>query len=106
FAGQGYLEYVVWAVGCMTTSVPLPGREAVLGIKFLHCGILATGIFQITYLLGCFSIMVSTEGERAAQKAADLLKLAEQKHSQLVLDVETVGAAKKEEVQTTPKVPQ
>jgi hypothetical protein len=62
-------EAVLWAWGCMTTTVDFPGRMAPIWLKWLHAGILATGLFQLTFLLACFSVMINAESQRTIQDA-------------------------------------
>jgi len=71
-------EMILWAFGCMFTAIGFPGAHAPVAIKALHAAILATGIFQFTFLLACFSIMAS----------ADLARIVESTKS----SVETVSS--------------
>ena len=43
-------------------------------LKALHGSILATGVFQLTYLLACFSIMANAEGQRTVGRATELVQ--------------------------------
>ena len=72
FAEWNFAEFVLWAFGCMTTSIAFPGSEASVSIKVFHAAILATGIFQITYLLACFSIMASAVGGEVARETGSV----------------------------------
>jgi hypothetical protein len=67
-------ECTLWAFGCMTTSISFPGQETSTGVKGLHAAILATGLFQITYLLACFSIMASAVVGETANKTILMAK--------------------------------
>jgi hypothetical protein len=52
---------------------------------------LATGVFQLTFLLACFSIMVSAETGRAVSQASTLLKVAKDKLEQArILELATI----------------
>jgi hypothetical protein len=72
-------ESVLWAWGCMTTTINFPGHEAATWLKLLHAAILMTGLFQITFLFGCFSIMSNIEGQRSAADARAVLQAARSK---------------------------
>jgi hypothetical protein len=67
-------EAVAWAWGCMTTAISFPGSLAPPWLKVVHGTILATGIFQLTFLLVCFSIMTNAETTRAVAQATELIK--------------------------------
>ena len=69
----------------MTTSISFPGSTASVAIKTLHACILVTGLFQITYLLACFSIMASAKGERTASRAAEAVAQLSEKFAQTML---------------------
>lgn len=74
FSSRSLLECVLWSVGCMTTSISFPGSAAPVWLKALHGSILATGVFQLTYLLACFSIMANAEGQRTVGRATELVQ--------------------------------
>ncbi len=75
FFNSGSLtEAVMWAWGCMTTAISFPGRLAPTWLKLVHGCILATGVFQLTFLLVCFSIMINAETTRTVAEATKLLK--------------------------------
>jgi hypothetical protein len=67
-------EALTWAWGCMTTAISSPGRLASTWRKVTHALILATGVFQLTFLLACFSIMTSAETARTVLEATKLFK--------------------------------
>jgi hypothetical protein len=79
FNGTSLTESFLWAWGCMTTAVSFPARAAPTWLKAVHGGMLATGVFQLTFLLACFSIMVNAETARAVSQATALLKDAREK---------------------------
>ena len=82
FSSGSLLETLIWAWGCMTTAIGFPGAEAPTWLKAVHASILATGLFQLTFLLACFSIMTSSEGSRAAAEARRALQVAQEKLDQ------------------------
>jgi len=71
FFGSGSLiDTTLWALGCMTTAVSFPtGGSTPMAIKMLHGFMLITGIFQVTYLLACFSIVSATDSTRVSDSA-------------------------------------
>jgi hypothetical protein len=73
FSNGNLTEGISWAWGCMTTAISFPGSQAAPWLKVLHGVILATGIFQLTFLLLCFSIMTNAETARVVRETADLL---------------------------------
>jgi len=75
-------EAVLWAWGCMTTTINFPARIAPTWLKALHAMILITGLFQLTFLFGCFSIMSNSEAQRSAADARAVLQAAHQKRDQ------------------------
>jgi hypothetical protein len=83
FSTRSFGEAVLWAIGCMTTSISFPGEGAAVGLKILHAVVLGTGIFEVTYLLACFSVMVNSEGQRVAKLAAALVPAATKKLDEL-----------------------
>jgi hypothetical protein len=74
FADESFLEYIMWALGCMTTSVGFPGSEASVALKSLHSLVLLTGVFEITYLLASFSLMAAAIGQQTATRALGILE--------------------------------
>jgi len=79
FTTGSWFEAVPWAFGCMTTTVAMPMAGAPVWVKALHVLVLLTGIFQLTYLLACFSIMASAESNRIAGEADKLMQQTEAK---------------------------
>ena len=79
FNSGSLLEAITWAWGCMTTAVSFPGAASPTWLKALHALILATGLFQLTYLLACFAIMASAEGAQSASEAKKALQSAREK---------------------------
>ncbi len=79
FNSRGFWEAVLWAWGCMTTTINFPGQAAVMWVKWLHAAILATGLFQLTFLIACFAIMTGSESQRNAQDVRDTLGAARAK---------------------------
>jgi hypothetical protein len=79
FNSGSWFEASIWAWGCMTTAISFPGAASPTWLKAVHASILATGLFQLTYLLACFSIMTSTEGMRTASEAKKALQVAREK---------------------------
>jgi hypothetical protein len=47
FNSNTFGEAVLWAWGCMTTTIDFPGRIAPIWLKCLHAGILVTGLSQL-----------------------------------------------------------
>jgi hypothetical protein len=99
FSSYSLVEFVLWAWGCMTTTIDFPGSGAPIWLKFLHALILVTGLFQLTFLLACFSIMTSAESSRSAEEARKILQSARDKLKETraleatafeILDVEKV----------------
>jgi hypothetical protein len=82
FNSGSMFEAILWAWGCMTTTIDFPGSTAPTWLKAIHASILATGLFQLTFLLACFSIMMNTEGTRAATDARNILQQARDKLEQ------------------------
>jgi len=82
FSSGSMFEAILWAWGCMTTTIDFPGSAAPTWLKAIHALILATGLFQLTFLLACFSIMTSAEGSRAAADARRILPAAREKLEQ------------------------
>lgn len=82
FSSGSLLEAIIWAWGCMTTAIAFPGSAAPTWLKAIHASILATGLFQLTFLLACFSIMTSSEGSRTAADARRTLQEARDKLEQ------------------------
>ena len=99
FRTGGFVEFMIWAWGCMTTALAIPGHSAPVWLKGIHVLIMASGLFQITFLLACFSIMTSAESEQTAARAQRLLDEAVEKLAQtraleaVVIVTETVPAA-------------
>ena len=77
----------------MTTSIGFPGQDTSVAIKTLHAAILATGIFQITYLLACFSIMAgAVVGDSATKTITIARALAEKlEHQPRLADTESTA---------------
>ena len=67
----------------MTTTIDFPGYTAPVWLKTVHCAILLTGLFQITYLLACFAIMAGAAGQRFVEKTSELLNEARAKVDEL-----------------------
>jgi len=74
FAGYGFftsaslVETTLWALGCMTTAIGFPTGATPIWIKLLHAAVLMTGVFQVTYLLACFSILSSTDASHVSDR--------------------------------------
>ena len=68
FTSASLLETTLWALGCMTTSIGFPVIPTPAWVKLLHAFILLTGIFQVTYLLACFSIISATDASRVSDR--------------------------------------
>lgn len=79
FSTGSFLESVLWAWGCMTTAIAFPGHLAPTWLKFVHGCVLATGVFQLTFLLVCFSIMINAETTRAVAEATAMIRTAREK---------------------------
>jgi hypothetical protein len=80
FFNSGSLtEAIVWAWGCMTTAISFPGHIAPTWLKLIHASILATGVFQLTFLLVCFSIMINAETTRTVTQATTMIRGAREK---------------------------
>ena len=73
FATGSFTEALVWAWGCMTTAISFPARVSPTWLKVAHALMVATGLFQLTFLLACFSIMTNSETSRAVTEAAKML---------------------------------
>ena len=95
FFGTGtFIEAAAWAWGCMTTAVGFPGVGAATWVKCIHATILATGVFQLTFLIGCFSIMINAETSRTVAQATALLIAARSKLAQVKeLEARVLGAS-------------
>src|SRR5262245_55156381 len=50
FSGAGLTETFLWAWGCMTTSIGFAAASAPTWLKAIHGAIVATGVFQLTFL--------------------------------------------------------
>ena len=68
FTSASLVETTIWALGCMTTAIGFPAGPSSVWVKVLHAFILATGIFQVTYLLACFSIISATDATRVSDR--------------------------------------
>lgn len=78
FTTGSFLEGLIWALGCMTTTINFPGMSASLALKGLHAVILLIGLFQFTYLIACFSIMTSTGAHWANEHMAETVDRLEE----------------------------
>jgi hypothetical protein len=73
FRMGSFLEAMVWAWGCMTTAIDLPGALTPTWLKVVHSLVLLSGLFQFTFLIACFSIMTTAEADRTIKDASRLL---------------------------------
>jgi hypothetical protein len=79
FQSGTLLESILWGLGCMTTSIGFPGEGAPLHLKLMHTAILATGIFQLTYLISSFGLFCSAGVEGVLLEARTALDLTRSK---------------------------
>lgn len=94
FAGESFAEAVFWAWGGMTTTIDFPGAAAPLWVKAVHSMILATGLFQLSFLMACFALMASAESERVAEDVRKALAVARQRlEEELALEQALLVAA-------------
>lgn len=85
FQSGSLAEATLWAWGCMTTTIDFPGKGSPLLLKLVHALIVATGLFQLTFLLACFSIMAGTEGTRFSASVKDAIQVIRGKIGELRL---------------------
>jgi hypothetical protein len=81
FQSGSLAEATLWAWGCMTTTIDFPGGKSPLWVKGMHALVLATGLFQITFLLACFSIMAGADGARSGKAVKEVLRTIREKLS-------------------------
>jgi hypothetical protein len=85
FTTYSFPEYLLWAFGCMTTSISFPGAGASVSLKSLHAMLLITGVFHLTFLLVGFSVMALAEGQRVVKKTEPRLDDLKKSRDQLLI---------------------
>lgn len=87
FTSGTLTEAVLWAWGCMTTTVNFPGTGAALSLKVIHSAILGTGLFQLTFLISSFAVLTPAEAPLNASEALIALQFTRKK-VEIVQDLE------------------